>query len=168
MPPEILPAPNVLTTLATLRTDARQAILALSILIDRIGQLPVKDRNDLFELLQEWRTVNGAKERQFIESAMQEIVARPDISTTKIDATPPPIEGKRKSWAVHVGKQMRKLREDLGMTQSAIAEKTGIPQSHISRLENGEHSANRGTLDKIAEALEVPVSQLDPLASDDL
>lgn len=44
------------------------------------------------------------------------------------------------------------LREALGLTQEALADKTGTTASAISRLERGEHSPNLETLRKIAHA----------------
>ncbi len=156
-----------MSTLATMRPDTKAAVMALSILIDRIGQLPTTDRNSLFELLQEWRTVTDEAERMIIESAMQEIIACPDVTATRIDPTPPPLEGGRKAWAIHIGKQIRMVREQRGLTQTVLAENSGIPQSHLSRLENGEHSANRATLEKIARALDMNLVQWDPNASEE-
>ena len=50
------------------------------------------------------------------------------------------------------------------VTQEQLAAKAGLPQSHISRLEGAKHSPSRATLEKIAAALEVPLSCLDPSA----
>ena len=44
------------------------------------------------------------------------------------------------------------LREALGLTQEALADRTGTTASAISRLERGEHSPNLETLRKIAHA----------------
>ena len=48
------------------------------------------------------------------------------------------------------------------LTQVELAEKSGIPQSHISRLESNKHSPSRATLKRIAKALKVDLSELDP------
>ncbi|MDM8008608.1 MAG: helix-turn-helix transcriptional regulator [Phycisphaerae bacterium] len=48
------------------------------------------------------------------------------------------------------------------MVKKALASKSGLPQSHISRLEAGRHSPSHKTLEKLASALAVPVNRLDP------
>jgi len=50
------------------------------------------------------------------------------------------------------------------MTQQQLAEKAGLPQSHISRLEAGMHSPSHKTLEKIAAAMEIAMGDLDPAA----
>ena len=48
------------------------------------------------------------------------------------------------------------------MSQSELAKLAGIPQPHLSRLENAEHSPTHKTLTKIAIALGIPVGDIDP------
>ena len=48
------------------------------------------------------------------------------------------------------------------MTQTDLAKKAGLPESHISRLENAEIRATNLTLVKIAKALGVSVGDIDP------
>ena len=47
-----------------------------------------------------------------------------------------------------------RLKEE--MTQKALAEKTGIPQRHISEMENGKRSIGKNRAEKLAAALNVP------------
>ncbi|OHB75234.1 MAG: hypothetical protein A2W31_11590 [Planctomycetes bacterium RBG_16_64_10] len=63
-----------------------------------------------------------------------------------------------------VSAKIRDCRKAAGLTQQQLEEKTGLPQSHISRLENGEHSPSHATLEKIAKALNMPVTMFDPCA----
>lgn len=44
-------------------------------------------------------------------------------------------------------------RESQGMTQEALSQKTGIPQSSISLIENGKANPSVRVLKKIAEGL---------------
>ena len=44
-------------------------------------------------------------------------------------------------------------REESGMTQKDLAEKTGIAQGDISKLENGNSNPSLKTLQRIAEGL---------------
>ncbi len=55
-------------------------------------------------------------------------------------------------------------RKQLGITQEELAQRAGVPQSNIARLESGEHNIRLSTLIQIAEALEAKVEiHLTPL-----
>jgi len=60
-----------------------------------------------------------------------------------------------------IGKRIKILRLDRGLTQGDIEEATGVSRSHISKIESGK-VANPGldTLEKIANALKVSISFL--------
>ena len=120
----------------SLPEGVKSGLLALSILIDRIGSLPKADRDDLFELLQEWRKADDPEEQQSIRRAMEEILAQIPVSVKSMPLTgQSDMSRNLKSWAEHVGRKIKELRERKGLTQSELAEKAGLPQSHISRLE---------------------------------
>ena len=53
------------------------------------------------------------------------------------------------------------------MTQVELEEKSGLAQSHISRLEAGKHAPTRTTIDRIAKALNVRPSDIDLLYDED-
>jgi hypothetical protein len=149
----------------SLPEGTKSVLLALSILINRIGSLLKADREDLFELLQAWRAADSQAERRSIHRAMEEILAQVPVGVKPL----PLPEGKNlsrgvKGWAGHVGRTIRTLREKAGLTPAQLAERAGLPQSHISRLENAEHSATNMTLGKIAKALGVSAGQIDPRA----
>ncbi len=150
-------------TYGSLPSDVKSTILALSVLIDRIGSLPKPDRDDLFELLQEWRKADGPEDQQSIHRAMEEILAQVPIVVKQFPLTDAkPMSRGLKNWTEHVGGKIRDLREKAGLTQVDLAERAGLPQSHISRLERAEHSATHMTLEKIAKALGVGVGEIDP------
>ena len=52
-----------------------------------------------------------------------------------------------------VGQRIAELRTAKGMTQSDLADRTGILRPHISRIEQGKYSVGLDTLAVIAEAL---------------
>ena len=57
--------------------------------------------------------------------------------------------------------RIKEIRESKGMTQTALSEKAGITRATIWKLETGEEEVTTSrTLTKIAEALEVPVTDL--------
>ncbi|OGW75365.1 MAG: hypothetical protein A2Z72_06920 [Omnitrophica bacterium RBG_13_46_9] len=59
-----------------------------------------------------------------------------------------------------IGNRIKKIRKTKKITQSELAKNTGILRANISRLEKGKHSPNLETLEKIADALGIPVSNL--------
>ncbi len=59
-----------------------------------------------------------------------------------------------------IGKTVRAIRKEMGITTTGLADKVGISQAQISRLENGEQGFRSGTLVKIAKALKVPPFRL--------
>ncbi len=137
--------------------------MALSVLIDRIGTLPRADRDDLFELLQAWRQADDPDERASIRRAMEEVLAQTPVDVMRLPlGDRKPVPGKLKKWSDYVGQKIRELREAQGLTQLQLADKAGLKQSHVSRLENAEHTPTYLTLEKIAGALGVPVGEIDP------
>ena len=65
----------------------------------------------------------------------------------------------RKTW---IAQKIKSLRESAALTQQQLADKAGLLQSHISRLENAEHSPSNKTLERIANALGKTVRDFDP------
>jgi len=55
--------------------------------------------------------------------------------------------------AYGIARQVIELRGKLNLTQVELAEKAGLPQAQISRIERGVVSPTSATLGKIAEAL---------------
>ena len=68
---------------------------------------------------------------------------------------------KVKQHKVYVGNQILKCRQRLHLTQEELAAKTGLTQSHIARLEAGLHAPTYITIEKLAFALGVRMSELD-------
>ena len=52
-----------------------------------------------------------------------------------------------------IGERIRQLRMERGMSQIELAEKTGLVQPHIPRIEQGRYSVGFDTLQAIAKAL---------------
>jgi transcriptional regulator with XRE-family HTH domain len=63
----------------------------------------------------------------------------------------------------NTGKAIKRRREQLKMTQEELADKSGLPQSHISRLEAGKHAPTRQTIERVAKALKIEPGKLDLL-----
>lgn len=60
-----------------------------------------------------------------------------------------------------IGRVLKRLREEKGLSQAALAKKSGVAQGYISEMEAGEKK-NPGieTLKNLARALGVPVTEL--------
>lgn len=66
----------------------------------------------------------------------------------------------RASVLQHVSQNIRRLRTALGLSQSALAETSGVSRRMLVAIEAGEKNVSLSTLDLIAEALGVAFSEL--------
>jgi transcriptional regulator with XRE-family HTH domain len=58
------------------------------------------------------------------------------------------------------GKHLRLLRETGKLSQEALANEANVPISQIGRIERGEINATLSTLNALADALKMPLSDL--------
>lgn len=134
--------------------------LAVAVLQDRISRLPQPDRDDLMELMPD--LLSGTPEDQAAARvAVAEILHQKPVKIVPCPL-PEPADTELDGWLKFVSSRIREEREKAGLTQVQLAAKAGIPQPHLSKLENGVHSPTSMTLEKIANALGVPLSTLDP------
>lgn len=147
----------------SLPEEGQSILLAFTVLIERISSLPKSDRDDLFELVTALRNASDKEDQRAVRRAMIEILTQKKVSAQKLPLTgAETLPRSSQAWSKHVGQTIRSLRMRAGLTQDDLSEKAGLPQSHISRLENAEHSATHLTLEKIAKALGVTVRDIDP------
>lgn len=59
-----------------------------------------------------------------------------------------------------LGRRLRELRQERDVTQVVLAERAGLPQSHISEIERGVMLPNLMTILRLAAALPCRVSDL--------
>ncbi len=59
-----------------------------------------------------------------------------------------------------VGKAVLKIRQEKGLTQSELGQRARLATSYISRLENNHIQPTTTTLGRLADALNVPVSNI--------
>jgi transcriptional regulator with XRE-family HTH domain len=59
-----------------------------------------------------------------------------------------------------LGKRIRSLREDRGMTLSALAQRSGLSKGIVSTLEDGRGNPTINTVWRLADALRVPFGEL--------
>lgn len=60
---------------------------------------------------------------------------------------------------MQIGTIIRAFRQEKGLSQGDIEKRTGLLRCYLSRVENGHTVPSLDTLAKIAEALDIPVSQ---------
>lgn len=56
-----------------------------------------------------------------------------------------------------LGTRLRELRRHKALTQREVSRRSGLPASHISRIENGYRLPSLETLERLTSALQVPV-----------
>jgi transcriptional regulator with XRE-family HTH domain len=61
-------------------------------------------------------------------------------------------------YEVNVGRRLRELREERGLSIRALAEKSGLNVNTLSLIENGKTSPSVSTLQRIAIALQAPIT----------
>jgi XRE family aerobic/anaerobic benzoate catabolism transcriptional regulator len=64
------------------------------------------------------------------------------------------------SICVQVGRRIAELRGKRGWSQRMLADHAGIEYAHLARLELGQKEAGLLILQKLADALEVPVWEI--------
>ena len=111
-----------------------------------------------------WFTAESDEDRNSARLAMQEILEQQTSGIVPMQLQDEPGQ-ELESYATYIGAKIREKREAAGLSQQQLEERSGLPQSHISRLENGLHSPSFATLEKIAGALGIPVTDLDPCVS---
>lgn len=60
---------------------------------------------------------------------------------------------------------LKKARIEKGLTLRQLEEKSKVPRDTISKIENDKRRANPLTLNKLANALEIPLDTLMPLST---
>lgn len=72
------------------------------------------------------------------------------------------MKGKARSYKINskLGKRIRRLRKRSNMSQEVLAEKAGIHRTYMGKIERGESNPPIQTINKIAKALKIPMSDL--------
>jgi transcriptional regulator with XRE-family HTH domain len=66
----------------------------------------------------------------------------------------------RKEARMSLAEAIKRIRLQQGMTQSDVGVRSGLATSYVSRLENGRIQPTTGTMDKLAAALGVSLSEI--------
>jgi transcriptional regulator with XRE-family HTH domain len=60
----------------------------------------------------------------------------------------------------NLGRNLRRVRERRDLTQEAVADRSGVHATEVSRIEAGKRDPRISTLERLAEALEVSPGEL--------
>lgn len=149
-------------SIRSMSLEEKTIALAVSVVIDRIMHLSKEDRDDLFALVKELACATTDEDRFGICDTMVEILDGKRVSIETADLADASAAPERLTkWNEWVSKRIKEARVEAGLTQEQLAQRTGLPQSHISRIENAKHSPARATIEKIAKALEKPIEYFD-------
>lgn len=137
--------------------------LIVAFLLHRVAKLSQAALADFMSLAPEVANARTQEEFEEIAETIREILF-PEVLIGPVEEGMPGAENadhlvERKTW---IGQKIKSLRENAALTQQELADKAGLLQSHISRLENAEHSPSNKTLEKIARALGETVRYFDP------
>jgi DNA-binding XRE family transcriptional regulator len=142
-------------------SDTEMWIGLCKLMSSMILLLPEDDQGDMIELVKEMGRARTKDELTAVEDTIREIL-QPKTGTAVPMLLPDGRPSKVQKWADFAGGRIREIRKRVGWTQEDLAREAGLPQSHISRIESGEISPNRITLEKIAMALKTPIGEFDP------
>lgn len=152
------------TQLESLDPDEQRFVLAIGIVLDRLRRLSTEDSDVAFELLKDYAQAKTAGEKQAAHEGIMELLDAHPVKIAQMSLASDEDEkpADLRTWIRWVGKKIHNYRKAAKLTQTELEKKSGLPQSHISRIENGKHSPSRATLEKIASALDVPLKVFDP------
>lgn len=141
----------------------RELALLIQLTVERMCQLPGEDVQDLVDLRMAYSKASDDEERDEIMSLMEDIFhgEREDIGEARPLSKHVDHQANRK-LALWVGSEVARLRQAKGWTQGQLGDAAGIPQPHVSKIENGVYYATEKTRTKLAQALGVDPSVLDP------
>ncbi|WP_431125470.1 helix-turn-helix domain-containing protein [Flagellimonas flava] len=73
---------------------------------------------------------------------------------------PKNLSKEEEQYLLKFGSNLRRLRDNRGMTQADLVYEAGVHGNMVGRIERGERAANILQLEKIARALELEISEL--------
>lgn len=137
-------------------------------ILTHILQFPEQKMGRIVDLACRYRFSSDTAEQQEILAVLTELLTQDvslAIATTALDLDDTVnIEDRRKvvAYRKRVGSTVKQLREERHLTQNQLADMSGLPQSHISRIEHGRHAMTSETVRRIAAALKVEMGEVDP------
>ena len=150
----------------TKRQRESQGTDQLSAIVRLIFNAKREDLRAVARLLQIIAETESSAEREGLFDLLSEVFSRTGSKLIDLDdaqgSLAPDKRKRSERFQRSVGTAVRMRREDLGWTQRKLSEETGLPQSHISRIERGKLAATGYTIAKLAKALGVRRCDLDP------
>jgi len=67
---------------------------------------------------------------------------------------------------MHIGQNIKRLREDRGIKQNEIADLIGMHRSNYSKIENGQREISIAAIDKIANYFNISIDELVHMGND--
>jgi transcriptional regulator with XRE-family HTH domain len=64
-----------------------------------------------------------------------------------------------------LGKAIRQLRNERGLTQEALAQEAGVTVGHLSMIERGHSNPTWATVKAVSSALDISMADLSKLAA---
>lgn len=123
-------------------------------------RVPPQGRQNLGEILRahsldaydEIALLEAAAGRSAQDDFLLRAAAGPCIEYAPVDF-PPEESRPAQSWCAIIGPEIARRRKDAGMTQRDLAEKTGVEQAAISRIESGKANPTLNTLEALVEGV---------------
>lgn len=130
----------------------------------RLVQLPPSELETLKKLFVAFLNADDSEKPEILETMLEMVLPDERIGgvSEPSGVANESVRAKVDSARRYIGDQIRKHREAKRLTQSQLARKAKIPQSHVSRLERGRHAPSHLTIERVAAALAVEPAQLDP------
>ncbi|MCA9335361.1 helix-turn-helix transcriptional regulator [Candidatus Saccharibacteria bacterium] len=66
----------------------------------------------------------------------------------------------KQEFAGYVGKRLRKIRTEKGISQEQLSEKAGYYRTYVGHIENGQHSPSVHTMWRLSKVLKVDLGEL--------
>lgn len=150
--------------LRALDPEVQRIVLAIGIVMDRLSRLSKDESAVVLGLFQDYMNAESDEDRAAADAAIMELLEQRPVRVERLNLSHPTddADGHLQRWKDWVSQRIRAIRSEKGLTQEQLAERSGLPQSHISRIETAKHSPSRATLERIAAALEVPAATFDP------
>jgi transcriptional regulator with XRE-family HTH domain len=60
----------------------------------------------------------------------------------------------------HIGSELKRKREQLGLSQEELAERSGLHRTYITDIEQGKRNITLKSLFQLTKALQIPLGEL--------
>lgn len=123
-----------------------------------IARRPVSSEDDMTEIVAITLSETAASAELELASGARATLTTADVVPTEI----PSLNGVQ-SIAIdgaRLGRRLRALRLEAGLTQAELARRTGIHRPNIARVEAGRHTPALETLARLANAIGVPTTRV--------